>query len=78
MKAYTILGYAYDGALHCLDCANRHWGPESLASNAVLDDAEEHPQPLFAAEADAYEVCDDCGAVIYEPTEPAQDPDAYL
>lgn len=69
MTAYTVLGYAYDGALHCVACANAHWGPESLASNAVLDSAGEHPEPLFAAQADAYEVCDDCGDVIWEGPE---------
>lgn len=58
MKAFTILGYAYQAALHCEDCT-----PED-DSGCECGRTDHHPRcgPVFAcAVEDDSDVCDDCG-----------------
>lgn len=82
MKAWTILGYAYNGADYCPACTRRAWSRERLRVVAVQDLDEhdlpdslhtlegEQVAPLFAgAEYEPEGVtCNDCGAEIVEPS----------
>lgn len=83
MKAWAILGYAYDGADHCPACTRRAWLRGQLRPIAVkdLDEhnlpdplrtiAREQIAPLFAGaeyEPDGV-ACDDCGAEIVAPSD---------
>jgi len=76
MRAYDVLGYAYDADLHCPNCGYARFG-------ARLDDDTNPPQdnegnnvhPLFAGDEydPAGEYCGDCGAEIVEPDDDTDD-----
>ena len=72
MKAFDVLGYAYDADLHCLACTRQRFG------RRACDDAEppagsegNEIHPVFAGDEHdpAGEYCGDCGAEIVEPAD---------
>jgi hypothetical protein len=60
MKAYDIVGYAYEADVHCVDCAVARFGSQQHWRDAV--DNEGNPiHPIFAGDENASEeVCGDC------------------
>ena len=49
MKAYEVIGHAYDGAVYCIDCG--------LPDGVTTEDAH----PVFAGDEGAFEMtCDVC------------------
>lgn len=72
MKAFEIIGWAYDADLHCDGCARERFG-------AKLDDDENAPEdsegnevhPMFAGDEHdpAGEFCGDCGGPIWEASD---------
>lgn len=63
MKAWDILGYAYEADMHCLDCARKRFGPK--LDNAETEDSDGNKlAPLFASSVEQQEVCGDCLQVI--------------
>jgi len=62
-KSFEVVGYAYEAALHCLDCAGKRFeNPDKEG----LEDSEGNPiHPLFLDQLEGGECCDDC----FEPIE---------
>lgn len=58
MKAWEIVAWAYNSALHCPECAEA----ADMVGDRAEDDDRNEPHPVFASD-DAWvdEYCDDCG-----------------
>ena len=70
MKAYDIIGWAYDGDYHCEGCAWRRFGRKLLDDTNPPEDSEGNEvHPMFAGDefGEDGECCGDCGAEIVEP-----------
>jgi hypothetical protein len=60
VKAWEIVGWAYDADIHCLDCARKHFGPQ-LDDDLVDDSEGNEVSPVFcdAEDVETYH-CGDC------------------
>lgn len=86
MNATTVVAYAYDAALHCLDCTRR--GFPSGETSYRLDpydidtDSEGNPLgPVFLGDLEDDDCCDDCFVNLLTgdlPAWTAEDPEHYL
>lgn len=63
MKAFDVLGYAYEADMHCLDCARKRFGP-ALEDPDTEDSEGNKLSPLFVSSVEQEEVCGDCLQVI--------------
>jgi hypothetical protein len=69
MRSFDIIGYAYEGAIHCDACAAERFGrcPCDQADVHGEDGEGNEVQAVFAGyEHDGDVCCDDCGTTIYE------------
>jgi hypothetical protein len=66
MKAWDIIAYAYDAALHCPECTLKHFYPVTELDG--LEDSEGNIiSPVFASSEDWQgECCDNCFCVLGE------------
>lgn len=68
MKSYTIIGWAYEADVHCVDCAEKRFPVIRVNdSGKVLDgiDAEGNEiVPVFVDTCVGDEVCGDCLSYI--------------
>lgn len=62
MKAWEIVGYAYDAALHCPDCTG----------GLKVDSEGNEVAPIFACDVQEGDYCDDCLAQWIATTSPKQ------
>lgn len=61
----TVIGYTYEAAAHCPDCAARYFAAN--APEIVATDREGNPVHAIASTdepADGGEYCDDCGVSL--------------
>jgi hypothetical protein len=59
MKAYDIVGFAYEGDVHCVECATFRF--PQLHTEHVEDSEGNLVHPIFAGdECACAEVCGDC------------------
>ena len=64
MKAWTVVAYAYEAALHCPECASKRFG-ENPPPYAHGDREGNLITPMFASSEDWQgESCDDCRAEL--------------
>lgn len=62
MHLFTVVGYAYEAALHCHACTRARF---PRLKNA--QDREGNPvHPVFVSDCEQTEHCDDCHEPIYE------------
>jgi hypothetical protein len=62
MQGTDIVAFAYDAAIHCVDCASEHFDCDP--ADAVDSEGNE-VHPVFASdEGWADDTCDDCGLRI--------------
>lgn len=59
MRTYDIVGYAFEAALHCVDCTLDRFPRPSKA----VDREGNIPSPVFVGdeEGESGDHCDDCG-----------------
>jgi hypothetical protein len=72
MKAFDVLGYAFDADLHCQACTRQRFGRRAFDDRNPPADSEGNPiHPIFAGDEHdpAGEHCGDCGTEIVEPAE---------
>jgi hypothetical protein len=72
LRSFDIIGYTYEGANHCDDCAAERFGrcPCDLADVHGTDGEGNEVYPIFAGdEQDGSVFCDTCGTTIYEKEE---------
>jgi len=70
MKAWEIIGYAYDADCHCCACTEKMAEEEhlNLSDAEACTDAEVNP--IFASEEfETSQYCADCGDLIIEVEE---------
>lgn len=69
MKAWDILGYAYDADLHCEPCTRLRFPSADSEFSDVEDSEGNEIHPLFASDGQSPdgEYCGDCGREICEP-----------
>ena len=61
MKAWNIIGWSYDAAIHCPACAEA----ARMSKNGAVDTEGNEPHPIFASdEIDTPQYCDDCQVEI--------------
>lgn len=61
MKGWDILGYAYDAAMHCPDCA----AAAGMAADGAVDSEGNPVGAAFASGEDWHDqYCDDCGVEL--------------
>lgn len=65
MKAFDIVAYAYEAAMHCPSCAEQRFGAEALTNPATRDSEGNPITPLFAGNVEKAETCDDHHGVIF-------------
>lgn len=72
MKAWDIMAYAYDAALHCPECTLKHFSTDlhpitESDLDGLLDSEDNEVTPVFVSNADEFsstDCCDDCGLVF--------------
>jgi hypothetical protein len=65
MKAWEVVGWAYEADIHCPACAMKRFG--SALENPSSEDTEGNPiHPIFAACEEAGDYCGDCGERLLE------------
>lgn len=67
MKSYETVGYAYEGAAHCVTCAQFRFGialEDEL--EPPLDDEGNEVHPIFAGDESAESECSDCADLLVE------------
>lgn len=67
MKAWDIIGYAYEADTHCVSCAEERFGDLEKADDEgreVLDDEGNEVRPIFASDMEDEEYCGDCGELL--------------
>lgn len=67
MKAWEVIGYTYEADYHCVDCAEKRFGPgvDNLGKEPKYDNEGNMVHPIFASdEFEETESCGDCGATI--------------
>lgn len=69
MKAWDVIGYAYEADIHCVSCTKKRF--PNVEDNDRLEDSEGNPiHPIFASdEGSDSEVCGDCGGSLEEKHE---------
>jgi hypothetical protein len=74
MKTYEMIGYVYEGGVHCQDCAERRF-PELEDAHLRFDvafptDREGNEVSIYTAgdamESDTDTCCEDCHEVLWE------------
>ena len=64
-KTYEIVGWAYEGDIHCPCCAAKRFGERLKDEEHPPEDREGNPiSPVFLGETMGDEVCDDCLAEL--------------
>jgi len=58
MKAWDIIGYVYDGEIHCPACAEEHFG--GPFPDDQVDANGDPVQPIFARDYEGGDHCNDC------------------
>lgn len=62
MKAWDIIAYAYDAALHCPECT-----PDNLKREDAVDSEGNPVHPIFGSdELNSEDTCDDCGNLLFD------------
>ena len=69
MKAYTIVGWAYEADFHCCECAEKRFPLYRVSDSGRelegFDNEENEITPFFHGEIPPDERCGDCGQYLY-------------
>ena len=57
MKAWEIIGYAYNADIHCTRCAHK----DKMDINGAMDGEGNNPHPIFSVDELICDICADCG-----------------
>lgn len=63
-KSFEVVGYAYEAAIHCVECAEKRFGAAALADGTAVDSEGNAVTAVFLDGIGDDESCDDCFCTI--------------